>query len=59
MDAYCMLQEIQTSQVSFTIPKVTHMCRRWGTPHKFFLVFIDELEKLLRKLLKPIKNVRI
>ena len=21
------------------------MCRRWGTPHNFFLVFTEELEK--------------
>ena len=25
--------------------KITHMRRRWGTPQKFFLGFIDELEK--------------
>ena len=25
--------------------KITHMCRRWSTPHNFFLVFTEELEK--------------
>ena len=25
--------------------KIKHMWRMWGTPHNFFLAFIDELEK--------------
>ena len=34
--------------------KITHMCRRWGTPQNSFLAFIDKLEKqiIIKKLLK-------
>ena len=36
--------------------KITHM-RRWGTPQKFFLGFIDELEKQIIIIIKKTVEV--
>ena len=50
------------SQKETFFGKITHMCRRSGTPQNFCLAFIDELEKqlLIKKLMKwAKKNVRI
>ena len=35
------------SQKETFFGKITHMCRRSGTPQNFCLAFIDELEKQL------------
>ena len=38
------------------VKNITHMYRRWSTPQKFCLVFIDELEKQLFIALKTTIN---
>ena len=54
-----LIGPILFAQKEISFGKITHMCRRWGTPQNFCLAFIDELEKqlLIKKLMKWAKKI--